>query len=278
MDAVTREDVVKIRFSAEGGQAPLEAETRVTVQSLPQPNFAYTYQVADTTGNGDGQLQLGEKATIFLDVVNAGSGASKETQALLRNLTGDGLLLRAGRFDVSNMAPGERRQVAFTFDVLSNLSENMAKVELSIVDRDLRVASREKVNIPIVSGGLFVKPEKGAVKVARRAPVRSQPVPGAMVFGALEAGSTVQKVGSFGEFVKVALGGERFAFVESDSLGGSGGSALKFDPLMTHSPPTLEVNAPALSTRESHITISGVAKDADQILDVYMFVGAQKVF
>jgi carboxyl-terminal processing protease len=278
-DAVTREDVVKIRFSAEDGSPPPEGEIRVTVQSLPQPNFAYAYQIEDTgKANGDGQLQLGESATMYLDVTNTGSGPSHETQALLRNLTGDGLLLRAGRFDISDIKPNEQRRVAFTFDVLPNMSENMAKVELSVVDRDLRVAASEKVTIPIVAGGLFIKPDKGTVQVTRRASLRPQPVSGASVFGALDSGSVVQKVGTFGDFTKVMLEGDRFAFVESDALAPGQGKKLAFEPLMTRSPPTLEVSPAALSTRETSIAISGVAKDADQITDVYMFVGAHKVF
>jgi carboxyl-terminal processing protease len=278
-DAVTREDVVKVRFSAEGAAPPPDGEIRLTVQSLPPPNFAYAYQISDSgNSNGDGQLQLGESATMYLDVINTGAGASRETQALLRNITGDGLLLRAGRFDISDIKPNEQRRVAFTFDVLPNLAENLAKVELSVVDRDLRVVSSEKVSIPIVAGGLFVKQEQGTVELTKRAPLRPQPLSPASIFGALEAGSVVEKVGSFGEFTKVRLEGDRFAFVESDVLRPGQGNKVSFEPLMTRSPPTLEVAPAALSTREATIAVSGVAKDADQIVDVYMFVGANKVF
>ena len=57
-----------------------------------------------------------------MTVKNVGKGKSFETQANLRNLTGDGLLLHAGRFDVSNMKPGDVEGVAFTFDVLDELA------------------------------------------------------------------------------------------------------------------------------------------------------------
>ena len=35
-------------------------------------------------------------------------------------LSGDGLLLHEGRFDISNLQPGETRKVLFTFDVERN--------------------------------------------------------------------------------------------------------------------------------------------------------------
>ena len=114
-----------------------------TVMSLPRPVFAYAYQVVDNRpGNGDGQLARGEGATIYLTVRNVGRGRSYETQANLRNLTGDGLLLHGGRFDISNMAPGDTRQIAFSFDVLETLADNLVTVEVSVADRDLRVGGR----------------------------------------------------------------------------------------------------------------------------------------
>ncbi len=125
LDADTRADVVRIQFFAEGGEPPRDAELRPTITAEPRPIFAYNYQVADNRpGNGDGQLALGEGVTVYLNVKNVGKGASYETQANLRNLTGDGLLLHAGRFDISNMKPGDVKNVAFTFDVLDSLQES----------------------------------------------------------------------------------------------------------------------------------------------------------
>ncbi len=87
---------------------------------------------------------------MYLTAKNVGKGRSFETMANLRNLSGDGLLLHDGRFDVSNMMPGDTRRVAFTFDVEPQLSDPEAKVELSIRDDDLREGVVEKVRIPIV--------------------------------------------------------------------------------------------------------------------------------
>src|SRR6267142_3673190 len=86
---------------------------------------------------------------MYLTVKNTGRGRSYETQANIRNLSGDGLLLRDGRFDISNMMPGDVRKVAFTFDVGQQLPDNEAKVELSVSDRDLREVASEKIKIPL---------------------------------------------------------------------------------------------------------------------------------
>ncbi len=279
-DAVERQDVVKVRFHAEGGAAPKEAEIRPTAKSLPRPIFAYTYQIVDNRpGNGDGQLARGEGATMYLTVKNVGKGRSYETQANLRNLTGDGLLLRAGRFDVSNMKPGDVREVAFTFDVLDALSESFAKVEVSVADRDVRAVASEKITIPITRSGLFLNKASGKARVTSDAPVRGQPVDDARVIGDVAKGGVVEKLGTFGSFTKVKLDGTRFGFLPTGALSDGGGATkVKLQPRLTHSPPMLEVEPAALATRSDKVHLQGSATDSDRVLDAYVFVGSRKVF
>lgn len=281
MNAITRQDVVKVRFSAEGAEPPDDVEIRPTVKSLPQPLFAYIYQIADDRpGNGDGQISRGEGGSIYLTVKNVGPGRSYETQANVRNLTGDGLLLHAGRFDISNMNPGDVRQVAFTFDVLDTLKENLVKMDLSIADRDLNVTSSEKVAIPVASTGWKIDPASGQVLVEGSAKVRGQPLAAARVFGELKKGSVVDKLGRYGDFFKVSLGGSRFGFVEARAVSDAGGrkGKLVLDPSLGRSPPLLEVAPPKLATREDHVRIEATVQDNDQVQDAYVFVGARKVF
>jgi carboxyl-terminal processing protease len=281
MNAVTRQDVVKVRFSAEGGEPPADAEVRPTLKALPQPLFAYTYQIVDDRpGNGDGQIARGEGATMYLTVKNVGPGRSYETQANIRNLTGDGLLLHAGRFDISNMNPGDLRQVAFTFDVLDGLKDNLMKVELSIADRDLGVVSSEKVSVPITSTGFPIEAAPESLLVQTTVKVRGQPLAAARVVGELRKGAIVERLGKYGEFSKVSLGGTRFGFVESASLEPAKGSRgkLAFEPILGRSPPQLEVAPGKLATRDDHVRLEGKVQDPDQVLDAYVFVGARKVF
>jgi carboxyl-terminal processing protease len=281
MSAITRQDAVKVRFFAEGGEPPAEAMLRPTVRSLPQPTFAYAYQVADNRpGNGDGELSRGEGATIYLTVKNVGLGRSYETQANLRNLTGDGLLLHAGRFDVSNLKPGDVREVAFTFDVLSELKENFVKLELSIADRDLSVVSAEKLTLPVTRTPIHVAGASGAVLAeGKKVAVRGQPQAAAPVVGDLVMGSVVERMGNVGQFTKVRLSGERFGFVETSLVkDAQRPPKFAFAPFLSHSPPVLEVKSGVLATREPGVSIEGVATDGDRVLDAYIFVGSRKVF
>lgn len=280
LNSVTRQDVVKVRFSAEGGEPPPDVELRPTVVQLDQPDFAYSYQVADNRpGNGDGHLALGEGVSIYLDVKNVGKGRSHETQARLRNLTGDGLLLRAGRFDLSDMEPGETRQVVFTFDVLEVLSKNLVKLEVSIGDLDLGVRSNEKLALPLAASNVAVAPREGHVQTTAETVLRGQPSDSAPAVARIASGSKLARSGEANGFARVQLGGGRFGYVDVDDLSETNDSGeVDLEPLLTRSPPLLEVAPATLATRSDTVRISGTARDADQVRDAYVFVGARKVF
>jgi carboxyl-terminal processing protease len=280
-DALLRSDGVKFHFDEARGHAPADAELRATVKSLERPVFAYSYDVVDNRhGNGDGRVQKGEGLTMYLTVKNVGKGRSWETLANLRNLSGDGLLLHDGRFDISNMMPGDVRKVAFTFDVEPQLADPEAKVELSIHDEDLREGVIEKVRIPIVDPVAISAANGGYRAKASGADLFSAPDPSGRLFGRLAGGVDAAALGSAGGYIKLALGDGRFGFARSSDLSSGAGtpSQVVFQDAMEHAPPTLEVPQPQLATRDTHTPVHVTAGDDARLLDAYIFVGARKVF
>ena len=217
---------------------------------------------------------------MYVSVKNVGKGKSYETQANLRNLSGDGLLLHEGRFDLSNMQPGEVKKLSFAFDVESPLADPEAKVELSITDRDLRETVIEKVRMPIAVPTTLTQ-ASGAMKArSGGATLLESPEPGARVFGRLGAGTAVNVLASAGDLTKVALGEGRFGFVKTAELepGGTPASVVAFEETMRRFPPSVEVQPVPLSVRDDKVIIKGTATDAERILDAYVFVGNRKVF
>jgi len=281
MDSVTRADGVKIKFEGIGAHVPADAEIRTTVQGLDRPLFSYAYQIVDNrAGNGDGRIQRGEKVTMYLTVRNAGKGKSNETQANVRNLSGDGLFLHDGRFDLSNMAPGDVRRVAFTFDVMQQLPDDEAKIELSVGDRDLREFATEKVKIAIEPATPLDAAPGALTAGAQGATLFDAPLSGAHPFGRLPAGVAVARHARAAEWAKVDHGGGRFAFVRTKDVadGGSPAAAPAFEDLYSHAPPMVDVTTEALATREPHIKVRATATDGSKLLDAYVFVGSRKLF
>jgi len=216
-----------------------------------------------------------------MTVRNTGKGRSFDAQANLRNLAGDGLLLKDGRFiDVSNMNPGDERRFAFTFDVSATLTEPEVKVELSIVDQELRDSIAEKVHIPIAPPASITPMSTSMKAGAPGALLFSSPDLTARAFGKLLSGTAVTAQGDAGDFLKVSLGGTRFAFVKKTDVaaGGTPGQTVTFEDILLKAPPAIEIAAPDLATKETHMMIKGVASDGDRLLDTFIFVGSKKVF
>jgi len=280
-DTLSRQDGISVRFDEARGRAPASQNLRVAVKALERPIFAYSYQIADTRkGNGDGKVQKGEHLTLYLSVKNVGKGKSFETQTNLRNLSGDGLLLHEGRFDISNMQPGEVKKVAFTFDVESPLADPEAKVELSIADRDLRETVVEKVKMPIAPP-TSLSAASGAMRAkAGGATLFEAPDTSARTFGRLGAGTAVTVQATAGDMTKVSLGDGRFGFVKTAELeqGGAPAAQVPFEEVMRRFPPSIEVQPVALATKDSTITVKATATDSDRLLDAYVFAGNRKLF
>jgi carboxyl-terminal processing protease len=281
-DALMRADGVKVHFEEARGHAPADAEIRTTVKSLEKPVFAYSYEVIDNRrGNGDGRIQKGEGLTLYLTVKNAGKGRSFETQANLRNLSGEGVLLHDGRFDISNMMPGDVKRVAFTFDVEPALADPEAKVQLQIRDEDLREEVDEKVRLPIMDP-LAVTPSGGSQAAkGTGADLRNQPDASGRVFARLPAGTAATVQGTANGYLKLSLGDGRYAFAKASDLEPAHGpvtSPLALEDAMAHAPPAVEIPQPQLATRDARTLVHGSASDDAQLLDAYIFVGSRKVF
>ncbi len=274
-----RADGIQVEFHELHGHTPQTAEVRTRVRALPRPRFSYQVQVADNgeDGNGDGRLQRGEQATIYLHLQNSGEGRTYETQANLRNLSGSGVLLRAGRFRIDDIQPGEERAVEFTFEVLPDFDRDVAKLEISVLDTDLREAMSERLEIPIARSGPDPRERSGSVTLNADAAVRAEPRGDGPLVGHVREGALRLPVeAELAGFVRVDLGDGRPAWVAASDLGsGSGG---RFVEDLNHMPPELTLEAPSLVTRADRLTIRGRATDENRVRDVYIYVGARKVF
>ncbi|MCL2824622.1 MAG: peptidase S41, partial [Polyangiaceae bacterium] len=282
-DALSRSDGVKVEFFSANGEPPKLAEFRPTIEALPAPSFAYGYQIIDNrdNANADGRIQRGEGVSMYLTVKNIGRGRSYETQANLRNLSGDGIALQAGRFDISNMQPGDMRSVVFTWAV-GNTTEPEIVIELSVNDRDLGEFASEKIKIPI-EPAISLLADTGVSRVtAAQAPLVESLRPNARLFGSIPNGKLVRRLGRHGDMIKIDLGANRFAFVPasalSDAPGETAPSSVSFDSVFSYSPPAIDLTPAALVVQGNTVKITGRIADQTRLLDAYMFVGADKVF
>jgi carboxyl-terminal processing protease len=277
-----RADGIRVLFEDAHGRAPKPAEVRVRIQARPVPAFAYTVHVADNgRGNGDGELERGELATVYLRLKNVGQGSSEETVANLRNLSGPGVLLHAGRFPLGELKPGAEQVVAFTFELLPEFNEQEIKLEVSMSDTVSRESAGEKLHLPVRQDPPpGFSSTSGSVTLSDGAQIYERPAEDSRVVAKVSDGTLdLHSQATVGNFVRVDLGEGRPGWVARSALATSVGVKGRLVDVLAHMPPKLEVSyGNALTTQQDSLKLKGTAIDDTRVRDVYIFVGSRKVY
>src|SRR5690606_1312638 len=144
---------------------------RVRVVAADRPVFAYSHQLIDG-GNGDGLVQRGEQHKLRVTVKNTGKGVAQEPTALLRNASGDGVVLTRARVEREPLKPGRSETPRLVVDVTSERKENAALIELPVCDAGLYESVVEKLRYPVHGESAGPAQASGWVRVSRdQAPV-----------------------------------------------------------------------------------------------------------
>lgn len=280
-DMHARADGIRVELTAEGADAPKALELRSEIEAVAKPNFAYAFQLNDGVElPGDGFLQVGEHATLQVRVRNTGPGRAAAPEANLRNLSGKGVLLHRGRFTLKDLEPGETQRIDFTFEVAEAFQGEQVRLELAISDAELGRGIREKLDFELAPALKVRKLEKTAALAAKTA-LRARPRAGAEEVARVTAGGTVRVDAEVPGFVRVKLVGDQVAWVESTALkaASAGEQEAAVQHLLLHTPPDIKIHAGDLRvTRDAALSLRGEASDAQSVRDLYIFVGARKVY
>jgi carboxyl-terminal processing protease len=283
---VDRADGIRIEFEEAHGHVPDPVEVRTLVRSIPRPRFAYGVQVADNLeGNGDGQVQPGERVTLYFTVKNIGEADSFEVQANVQNKSREGILLQDGRFErKEGIARGEEWVVPFTFRVNPKFEdEDEATLLLGVVDTQLGVSAGQKVTIPIVRepGTVQALPSASMVSLQPGVELRERPDAGAAVIGRLEAPAKLAMTARSGAFVRVDMGDGRPGWLANDAISASSGKPGPVEIAWStpSAPPEIDLEGPqSYATKAESITLRGQATDQQRVRDLYITTSGHKVF
>jgi carboxyl-terminal processing protease len=272
--SLTRTDAIEATVRA---QRPVKANTATAtlqIEGKKRPLFAYAYQTLDDKqGNQDGQVQKKETVRLLVRVKNIGQGPALRTEASLRNgRSQDGILISHGRFQDKELAPGEVRQFAFVYEVTPEFKGEEFELQLMVGDRILRESVSDNITIRLAPQTDPVTPASGTVRVSgKQAPLREAPRDDALVVGKAPPGAAFTVTGRVGDFTRVALEADRFAFLRSSEVEPGGASNGQFEPVWHVRPPVLTVNAPIV-TRADTVRVRGTAIDDEAVKDLFIRV------
>lgn len=281
--SLSRVDGIRFEWSASHHRVPTSAPSlRAEVRGLDRPMYAYGWQFADNLrGNGDGRLQRGEHATLYMTVRNTGRGRGFNTQINLKNLSGQGVLLRDGRFTFDRFDVGGERVLAFTFQVESSFREDAREVrfELQIEDEDLREFVTHKITIPIAEP-TAVSVASGWWTASADAQGFEAPLADGHVVARVAAGLRLPITASAGnQWMRVDAGRGRPLWVRARDNGSAPAPRDgRITWLLDNEPPIIETTlGESLAVRTPTVRLTGTIRDEARVLDYFVFVGPKKL-
>ncbi|HWU86764.1 MAG TPA: MXAN_5808 family serine peptidase, partial [Kofleriaceae bacterium] len=234
-DAVDRVDRLGLEVKEARSAVAKIVPTVLHVEAAPRPIFSYAYQLIDE-GNGDGLVQRGERYRLVVQLKNTGSGPTQEATVLLRNATGDGVLLAKSRYelkDKDSLAPGQVKELEFPLATDATLRGDEMVVELMAYDAALDVQSSEKLRFKVQP---VVAATRAPADVTVRAPaatIRAGASQDASVVGSALRGASYPAIATYGGFTKVKLtpGGTKVGFIPTEALAAGGSGTGSYQPV-----------------------------------------------
>jgi carboxyl-terminal processing protease len=275
-DALDRVDRLGLEVKASHNTTSRVNPTEVRIEAAPRPVFAYAYQLVDE-GNGDGLVQRGEKYRLVVQVKNTGTGSTSADggwTALLRNATGDGVILAKSRFEGKDfpLAPNAVKEIEFPLATDATLKSNEMIVELMAYDSQLDVETRQKLTFkvqPSITGA----PTRGDVTAKSAAVIRSGASEDALQVGTTTKGASYQVIATFGPYTKVRLDkAGKVGFIASSTLSSGGGGSSGYSQTWNSTPPVIALAAKNLETTAETYRLAGTANDETHVEDVYIYV------
>lgn len=273
-DALDRVDRLGLEVREAKNANARVVPTELRIEAAPRPVFAYSYQLVDE-GNGDGLVQKGERFKLQIQLKNSGAGATQEAEVILRNATGDGVVLDKSRLSLKDtpLAPGQTKEIEFPLATDSTLRGDEVVVELMAYDAALDVQTSQKLKFK-VAPGITGQPQRGEVTVKAPITIRSGASEDTEQVGSATKGSSFTALGTFGPWTKVKLnaGGSHVGFIPSSALSSGGSGTGSYMQTWNSTPPAISLATKALETSAETYKLSGAVTGESHVEDVYIYV------
>jgi len=275
-DALDRVDRLGVEIREAHSALPHVTPAAIKIEAAPRPVFAYAWQLIDD-GNGDGLVQRGEHYRLQVQIKNAGAGPTQEATMLLRNATGDGVVLDKSRAELKEpLAPGQIREIEFPLATDATLKGDELVVELMAYDSALDVQATDKLHFKLQPTVASLT-RTGNVTVKAQTTIRAGAADDTSVVGQAAKGASYPAIGSFGAWTKVKLnaGGTKVGFVPSAALSAGGTGQGQFTQMWNSTPPMIALNLKGLETTADTYKLSGNVSAEQHVEDIYIFVSNQ---
>lgn len=274
-DAPSRHDIVDLTFSDAHAEIAKDQQLAVNVVGKDRPQFGFSYEIADTSG--DGVLSVGEAVTLRVFIQNFGAADSAETLVFLKNLAHEALYLKTGRGRIDSIAAGGTQMLEFEFDVKAAPKEgDMVELEVDIYDSTHREYTEKKFAIPFATSEKdrpAVQDAVGAVSTSMPLQVHVAADVRSDIAAVTHGNVTLPVTGELDGWLRVGLNG-RAGWVPASAVRRVP-NAHSLDPFsrdVMFQPPSVQLATDTLITSEARVALRGTATDDSAVKDYYVFV------
>lgn len=276
----SRVDEISLKFFADGIDLETQASAKLRVDGMERPHWGFSWWIDDTEhGNGDGELQVGERVQFRMLLRNTGAGNATETLAYIRNRSESSVFLREGRVTLDSLRAGDTKLLTFSFDVQSAPEGGFLKLTAEVYDTKFREYLSEELEIPVAPTRAAIRTREGSAQVtAATAPI--YPAPNASTEPVAEAArnATLQVTGVIDGWYRVIWGEDRLGWLPEgaarlrDARAATSGTVRE---LLQFQAPIIDVEQDVLEVSGARFTLRGVISDESQVKDYYVLVNSR---
>jgi carboxyl-terminal processing protease len=290
-NTLSREDEFTIKFSELNGNNLKDIKSKITIEALPRPIFAYSYQIIDSgeglKGNGDGIIQKGEIITLALLIKNIGPGASKKNIIALRNLSNKEVFIEKGKMELGELLSGESKSVKMKLSVRDILNADSFSIDITIADTTFGTRISDKITLYVDQNNTtdtIQTVKKNLRVIGNDVPIyngnsASTPI---IAYANKEAILAADKETQ--TWFRINMPENRFGWIRSENVeinsSGEFDSQKFLDLCLQNVPPLIELDMQKSSHTfgPEYFPLSGTVRDDIKVKHVYVLVNDDKVF
>ncbi len=290
-NTLSRKDEFTVKFSELNGYAPAEINGTISINALPRPIFAYSYQIIDEgkglNGNGDGIIQKGELVDLVLFVKNIGRGTSEKNIFALRNLSDKDVFIKRGKLELGKLLPGESKSVKLKLSARETLNTDNFSIDVTIADTTFGTRISDKMTFYVDQNNIInvIQPTKKSLKVTRNyVPVYNGKSFSSPIIAHASIGTILAADKEAQQWFRVKMPEESFGWISSENVEPNAFGELKTqkfpDPFLQNLPPLIELDIQKTydTLGAEYLPLSGIVKDDSKVKYVYILVNDDKVF
>lgn len=276
----TRQDAMTLHFGDRRGLLEdKDASVDVAFASVDPPHFAFTYQLIEKTGNGDGIAHVNEDVNLRVWVENIGKGRAGEPVVYIKNESGSAMYLERGRQTLDPIEPGAMAFTDLVFTVKGTKKDKKTlDFSLQVYDKEFGARLYEEVKLPVFEQPSKLKKAKGQARILQDSTLFGGATSDSQPIAHGPAGALVERVAlsADGSMAQIQLDKDNTAWIPTGHLEDSREKPNKDTPTVAirtvKAAPMVAFDDFEILQSNSEVELTGTIQDDGKVGDYFVYL------